>query len=66
MFSCLYDISKSTVSKYLVTWTNLLYACLGKNIIWPSKVQVLDIIPKTFKITYPLTTCINDGAEIFR
>ena len=41
----------STVSRYLVTWANLLYFSLGKIVIWPSKVQVLDTMPETFKTT---------------
>ena len=65
MLSWLFDIPKSTVSSYLVTSTNLLYFSLGKISIWPSKVQVLDTMPETFKATYPSTRCIIDCTEIF-
>ena len=51
MLSWLFDISKSTVSYYLVIWTNLLYFSAGKIVIWPSKVQVLDTMPETLKTT---------------
>ena len=51
MLSWLIDIPKSTVSRYLVTWANLLFFSLGKIVIWPSKVQVLDTMPETFKTT---------------
>ena len=53
MLSRLFYIAKSTVSRYLVTWTSLLYFSLGKSVIWPSKVQVLDTMPETFKTAYP-------------
>ena len=65
MLSWRFDIPKSTVSKYLVTWTNLLYFSLGKIVIWPSKVQVLDTMNETFNTTYPSTLCIIDCTEIF-
>ena len=65
MLSWLFDIPKSTVSKYLVTWNNLLYFSLGKIVIWPSKIQVLDTMPETFKTTYPSTRCIIDCIKIF-
>ena len=65
MLSWLFDIPKSTVSRYLVTRTNLLYFSLGKMAIWPSKVQVLDAMPETFQTTYPSTRCIIDCTEIF-
>ena len=58
MLSWLFDIPKSTVSRYLVTWTNLLYFSLEKIVIWPSNIQVLDTMPETFKTTYPSTRCI--------
>ena len=55
MVSWLFDIPKCTVSRHLVTWTNLFYFSLGKIVIWSSKVQVLDTMPETFKTTYPST-----------
>ena len=65
MLSWLLDIPKSTVSRYLVTWTNLLYFSLGKIVIWPPIVQVLDTIPETFRTTYPSDGWIIDRTEIF-
>ena len=58
ILSWLFNIPKSTVSRYLVTWTNLLYLSLRKIVIWPS-------MPKTFKATYASTRCIIDCTEIF-
>ena len=63
MLSWLFDIPKSTVSRYLDTWTNLLYFSLGKIVIWPSKVQVLDAMPETFKTT--ISTTISISSSIF-
>ena len=60
MLSWLFGIPKSTASRHLVTWTNLLYFSLGKIVIWPSKVQMLCTMPKTFKTIYPSTRCIID------
>ena len=37
MNSCLFDIIKSSVSRYLVTWTNLLYFSFGSVFIQPNK-----------------------------
>ena len=65
MLSWLFDIPKSTVLRYSVTWANLLYSSLGKIVIWPSKVEVLDTMPETFKTTYPSTRCIIDCTKIF-
>ena len=53
-------LPKSKVSSYLVTWTNLLYFSLGKIVIWPSNIQVLNTMPETFKTTYPSAQCIID------
>ena len=65
MLSWLFDILKSTVSNYLVTWTNLLYSSLGKIVLWRSEVQVLDRMPETFKTPYSSTRCIIDWIEMF-
>ena len=65
MVSLLFGIRKSTVSRYLITWSNLLYFSLGKINIWPTKEQVLRTMPKTFKELYPSTRCIIDCTEIF-
>nr|XP_047146175.1 uncharacterized protein LOC124819038 [Hydra vulgaris] len=37
--SWLFKISKSTTSRYLITWTNFLYFSLGSVPIWPSREQ---------------------------
>ena len=61
----LFGIGKSTVSRYLITWSNYVYFCLGSTPIWPSKDQVISSMPACFKDTYPSTRCIIDCTEIF-
>ena len=61
----LFGVGKSTVSRYLITWSNYMYFCLGSISIWPSKDQVISSMPACFKDTYPSTRCIIDCTEIF-
>ena len=62
----LFKISKSTVTRYLITWTNFCYFSLGAIPIWPS-IEVIDsTMPQSFKNTYPSTRCIIDCTELFR
>ena len=55
----------STLSRYLITWSNFLYYVLGSIPIWPTKQQVLEYMPLCFKETYPTTRCIIDCTELF-
>ena len=61
----LFGLGKSTISRYLITWSNYLYFCLGNIPIWPSKDQIVSSTPMCFKDTYPSTRCIIDCTEIF-
>ncbi|XP_065667903.1 uncharacterized protein LOC136088155 [Hydra vulgaris] len=63
--SWLFKISKSTPSRYLITWTNFLYFSLGSVPIWPSREQVNKFMPESFKMTFPSTRCIIDCTELF-
>ncbi|XP_047141460.2 uncharacterized protein LOC124816348 [Hydra vulgaris] len=63
--SWLFKISKSTTSRYLITWTNYLYFSLGSVPIWPSREQVNKFMPESFKMTFPSTRCIIDCTELF-
>ncbi len=58
-------MSQSTVSRILVTWTNLLYVKFKELNIWPSREQVNKFMPHSFKDSYPSTRCIIDATEIF-
>ena len=63
--SLVFQISKSTVSRYIITWTNFLYFSLGAIPIWPTRSQVNAHMPKSFKELYPTTRCIIDCTELF-
>ena len=61
----LFNISKATVSRYIITWTNFCYFSLGAIPIWPTRQQVDDVMPESFKRTYSTTRCIIDCTELF-
>ena len=63
--SLLFNISVSTVSRYIITWSNLLYFSLGAIPIWPTRAQVDAHMPKSFKELYPCTRCIIDCTELY-
>ena len=63
--SLLFNIPVSTVSRYIITWSNLLYFTLGAIPIWPTRTQVDANMPKSFKELYPTTRCIIDCTELF-
>ena len=61
----LFKISKSTFTRYLITWTNCCYFSLGAIPIWPSREAIDSTMPQSFKNTYPSTRCIIDCTELF-
>ena len=61
----LFGVAKSTVSRYLITWSNYMYFSLGSIPTWPSKDQVVSSMPACFKETYPSTRCIIDCTDRF-
>lgn len=61
----LFHTPKSTVSRYIITWVNFLYFSLGSLPIWPTKQQVQETMPDSFKRAYPTTRCIIDCTELF-
>ena len=63
--SWLFDLPKSTVSRYIITWSNFMYFSLASLPIWPSKEVVNETMPVTFQNTYPTTRCIIDCTELF-
>ena len=60
-----FDISKSLVSKYIITWICFLYHHLQEIEWMPSVEQVKGTIPQSFKDKYPSTYAIIDASEIF-
>lgn len=63
--SWLFGLTKSTTSRYIITWINLMYFTLGAIPIWPSKAQIKETTPKSFQESYPTTRCIIDCTELF-
>lgn len=61
----LFHTPKSTVSRYIITWVNFVHFSLGSLPIWPTKQQVQETMPESFKRTYPTTRCIIDCTELF-
>ena len=60
-----FGVSKSLVSKYVITWVCFLYHHLGEINWMPSVEQVMGTLPHSFKDKYPSTYAIIDGSEIF-
>ena len=63
--SWLFNTPKSTVSRYLVTWSHFIYLKLGAIPIWSNLEQLRENMPKCFKETYPNTKVIIDCTELF-
>ena len=60
-----FGVSKSAVSRYIMTWICFLYNHL-KEVDWmPSVQQVSATLPPAFRDKYPSTYAIIDGSEIF-
>ena len=63
--SWLFKVPVPTASRHLISWMNILYFKLGSIPIWPSKEEILETMPTSFKKTYPSTRCIIDCTELF-
>ena len=63
--SFLFNLSKATLSRYIITWTNFLYFSLGSIPIWPTREQIDAEMPDIFKRTYSTTRCIIDCTELY-
>ena len=61
----LFGLPKSTVSRYIITWTNFIYFKLGCVPIWPTKEAIVKTMLNCFKETYPNTRVIIDCTELF-
>ena len=60
-----FGISTSTVSRIFTTWINFLYFKFKDVNLWPSRQEINNCMPQSFKISYPTTRCIIDATEIF-
>ena len=52
------------MSQILISWINYFTFSLGAIPIWPTKNQVRQSMPNSFKNTYPNTRCILDCTEL--
>jgi hypothetical protein len=59
-----FQVSQSTVSRNTVTWANFLYVVLGSQCMWPSREQVQQFMPESFKKLFPSTRVVIDCTEI--
>ena len=66
MYHFCFKPQKTTVSKYIITWTSFLYFYLGPIPVWPTREQINEEMPEIFKRTYPSTRYILDCTELYR
>ena len=59
-----FNISISTVSDIVNTWSNYLFVVLGSLQIWPSKDVIKQHLPKVFEGGFENIRCIIDCAEV--
>lgn len=64
ILSTIFDVSLSTVSRIIITWTNYLYQVLGSTPTWMSREQVQCTMPDKFKLYCPHVRVIIDCTEI--
>ena len=60
-----FGISQSTVSRIFTTWINFLYFKFKDINLWPSRQEINECMPQSFRTSYPTTRCIIDATEIF-
>ena len=60
----LFNCSNSTITIMFISWVNYVYLKLSMLPIWPSRAQVDEFMPETFKRKYPNTRVIIDCTEI--
>ena len=61
----LFNLPKSTASRYIITRANFIYFKSGCVAIWLTKDTVIETMPECFKDTYPNTRVIIDCTELF-
>ncbi|XP_028416844.1 uncharacterized protein LOC114541054 [Dendronephthya gigantea] len=60
-----FKISDGSVSSIFITWIKLMSKELAVLIIWPTRAQIKENLPKCFKALYPKVRCIIDCFECF-
>lgn len=61
----LFKCAESTVSRIICSWWNDLYLRLCTLPIWPSREEIDQAMPETFKKSFPKTRAVLDCTEIF-
>ena len=61
----LFRIDKSTVSRIFVSWVNFIYLRLSAILKWPTREQVDQTMPQTFKDSFPKTRVIIGCTEVY-
>lgn len=59
-----FNVSQATVSRICITWINFMYYMLGSIPIWPSRETVNELMPQSFRDTFPRTRVILDCTEL--
>ena len=59
-----FNISISTVSDIVITWSNYLFVMLGSLPVWPPKEVIKKHLPKVFEGRFENVRCIIDCTEI--
>ncbi|KAK6329076.1 hypothetical protein J4Q44_G00010540 [Coregonus suidteri] len=62
--STIFEVSLSTVSRIILTWTSYLYQVLGSLPVWMTREQVQATMPDKFKLYCPQVRVIVDCTEI--
>ncbi|KAI2650564.1 DNA transposase THAP9 [Labeo rohita] len=62
--SSIFEVSLSTVSRIILTWTSYLYQVLGSLPLWMTREQVQATMPDKFKLYCPQVRAIIDCTEI--
>ncbi|XP_077946752.1 uncharacterized protein LOC144388777 [Gasterosteus aculeatus] len=62
--STIFEVSLSTVSRIILTWTSYLYQVLGSLPLWMTREQVQATMPDKFKLYCPQVRVIIDCTEI--
>ena len=62
--SARFNISFSTVSRTVITWSNFLYFTLGCSPLWPSMAQINKTMPTVFKKNFSNVSVVIDCTEI--
>lgn len=57
-------MSQTSISRFLITWSNYLYVMLGSLPLWPLRSVVNKNMPENLRITYPFTSVKLDCTEI--